>query len=92
MKLTSFIISVLCFTLALQPNAPKGRYAIFKFSGDVTVRKDGSGDWSDVSKRMSVNPKDVCRIPKGGSVSILDKKTNRVFTVEEDGVTFPGKG
>jgi len=86
MKLTSIIISVLCFALALQPNAPKGRYAIFKFSGDVTVRKDGTRGWSDVTKRMSVNPEDVCRIPKGGSVSILDKKTNRVFTVDEDGV------
>ncbi len=86
MKLTSIIISVLCFTLALQPNAPKGRYAIFKFSGDVAVQKDRSKGWTDVAKRMSVNPEDMCRIPKGGSVSILDRKTNRIFTVEEDGV------
>lgn len=86
MKLTSFIISVLCFTLALQPNASNGRYAIFKFSGDVSVQKARSLGWSNVSKRMSVNPEDVCRIPKGGSVSILDKKTNRIFTVDEDGV------
>lgn len=86
MKLTSLIISVLCFTLALQPNASNGRYAIFKFSGDVSVQKARSGGWSNVSKRMSVNPEDVCRISKGASLSILDKKTNRIFTVDEAGV------
>lgn len=86
MKLTCFIISVLSLMLALQPNAPKGRYAIFKFSGDVAVRKDGAGGWSVAAKRMSVDLKDLCRISKGGSVSILDKETNRVFSVDEEGI------
>ena len=35
---------------------------------------------------MGVDPSDVCRVLKGGSLSILDKETNRIFTFNEEGI------
>ncbi len=35
---------------------------------------------------MSVDPSDVCRVLKGGSLSILDKETSRIFTFDEEGI------
>lgn len=86
MRTTSIIIAVLCFMMALQPGKVQSRYSVFKYSGDVSVCKEKSSTWSGVSKRMSVNPSDVCRVLKGGSLSILDKETSRIFTFDEEGI------
>lgn len=86
MKTTGFIIAVLCFMMALQPGKVQSRYSVFKYSGDVSVCKEKSSTWSGVSKRMSVDPSDVCRVLKGGSLSILDKETSRIFTFDEEGI------
>lgn len=86
MRTTSIIIAVLCFMMALQPGKVQSRYSVFKYSGDVFVCKEKSSTWSGVSKRMSVNPSDVCRVLKGGSLSILDKETSRIFTFDEEGI------
>lgn len=86
MRTTSIIIAVLCFMMALQPGKVQSRYSVFKYSGDVSVCKEKSSTWSGVSKRMSVDPSDVCRVLKGGSLSILDKETSRIFTFDEEGI------
>lgn len=86
MRTASIIIAVLCFMMALQPGKVQSRYSVFKYSGDVFVCKEKSSTWSGVSKRMSVNPSDVCRVLKGGSLSILDKETSRIFTFDEEGI------
>lgn len=86
MRTASIIIAVLCFVMALQPGKVQSRYSVFKYSGDVSVCKEKSSTWSGVSKRMSVNPSDVCRVLKGGSLSILDKETSRIFTFDEEGI------
>ena len=86
MRTASIIIAVLCFMMALQPGKVQSRYSVFKYSGDVSVCKEKSSTWSGVSKRMSVDPSDVCRVLKGGSLSILDKETSRIFTVDEEGI------
>lgn len=86
MRTASIIIAVLCFMMALQPGKVQSRYSVFKYSGDVSVCKEKSSTWSGVSKRMSVNPSDVCRVLKGGSLSILDKETSRIFTFDEEGI------
>lgn len=86
MRTASIIIAVLCFMMALQPGKVQSRYSVFKYSGDVSVCKEKSSTWSGVSKRMSVDPSDVCRVLKGGSLSILDKETNRIFTFNEEGI------
>lgn len=86
MRTTGFIIAVLCFVMALQPGKVQSRYTIFKYSGDVSVSKEKSDVWSGVTKRMGVDPSDVCRVLKGGSLSILDKETNRIFTFNEEGI------
>lgn len=72
--------------MALQPGKVQSRYSVFKYSGDVSVCKEKSSTWSGVSKRMSVDPSDVCRVLKGGSLSILDKETSRIFTFDEEGI------
>lgn len=86
MRTASNIIAVLCFMMALQPGKVQSRYSVFKYSGDVSVCKEKSSTWSGVSKRMSVDPSDVCRVLKGGSLSILDKETSRIFTFDEEGI------
>ena len=86
MRTTSIIIAVLCFMMTLQPGKVQSRYSVFKYSGDVSVCKEKSSTWSGVSKRMSVDPSDVCRVLKGGSLSILDKETSRIFTFDEEGI------
>lgn len=86
MRTASIIIAVLCFMMALPPGKVQSRYSVFKYSGDVSVCKEKSSTWSGVSKRMSVDPSDVCRVLKGGSLSILDKKTSRIFTFDEEGI------
>lgn len=86
MRTASIIIAVLCFMMALQPGKVQSRYSVFKYSGDVSVCKEKSSTWSGVSKRMSVAPSDVCRVLKGGSLSILDKETSRIFTFDEEGI------
>lgn len=86
MRTTGFIIAVLCFVMALQPGNVQSRYTIFKYSGDVSVSKEKSDVWSGVTKRMGVDPSDVCRVLKGGSLSILDKETSRIFTFDEEGI------
>lgn len=86
MRTASIIIAVLCFMMALQPGKVQSRYSVFKYSGDVFVCKEKSSTWSGVSKRMSVDPSDVCRVLKGGSLSILDKETSRIFTFDEEGI------
>lgn len=86
MRIASIIIAVLCFMMALQPGKVQSRYSVFKYSGDVSVCKEKSSTWSGVSKRMSVDPSDVCRVLKGGSLSILDKETSRIFTFDEEGI------
>lgn len=86
MRTASIIIAVLCFMMALQPGKVQSRYSVFKYSGDVSVCKEKSSTWSGVSKRMSVDPSDVCRVLKGGSLSILDKETSRIFTFDEEGI------
>lgn len=86
MRTASIIIAVLCFMMALQPGKVQSRYSVFKYSGDVSVCKGKSSTWSGVSKRMSVDPSDVCRVLKGGSLSILDKETSRIFTFDEEGI------
>ena len=86
MRTASIIIAVLCFMMALQPGKVQSRYSVFKYSGDVSVCKEKSSTWSGVSKRMSVDPSDVCRVLKGGSLSILDKETSRIFTFDEVGI------
>ena len=86
MRTASIIIAVLCFMMALQPGKVQSRYSVFKYSGDVSVCKEKSSTWSGVSKRMSVDPSDVCRVFKGGSLSILDKETSRIFTFDEEGI------
>lgn len=86
MRTASIIIAVLCFVMALQPGKVQSRYSVFKYSGDVSVCKEKSSTWSGVSKRMSVDPSDVCRVLKGGSLSILDKETSRIFTFNEEGI------
>lgn len=86
MRTASIIIAVLCFMMALQPGKVQSRYSVFKYSGDVSVCKEKSSTWSSVSKRMSVDPSDVCRVLKGGSLSILDKETSRIFTFDEEGI------
>lgn len=86
MRTASIIIAVLCFMMALQPGKVQSRYSVFKYSGDVSVCKEKSSTWSVVSKRMSVDPSDVCRVLKGGSLSILDKETSRIFTFDEEGI------
>lgn len=86
MRTASIIITVLCFMMALQPGKVQSRYSVFKYSGDVSVCKEKSSTWSGVSKRMSVDPSDVCRVLKGGSLSILDKETSRIFTFDEEGI------
>lgn len=86
MRTASIIIAVLCFMMALQPGKVQSRYSVFKYSGDVSGCKEKSSTWSGVSKRMSVDPSDVCRVLKGGSLSILDKETSRIFTFDEEGI------
>ena len=86
MRTASIIIAVLCFMMALQAGKVQSRYSVFKYSGDVSVCKEKSSTWSGVSKRMSVDPSDVCRVLKGGSLSILDKETSRIFTFDEEGI------
>lgn len=86
MRTASIIIAVLCFMMALQPGKVQSRYSVFKYSGDVSVCKEKSSTWSGVSKRMSVDSSDVCRVLKGGSLSILDKETSRIFTFDEEGI------
>ena len=86
MRTASIIIAVLCFMMALQPGKVQSRYSVFKYSGDVSLCKEKSSTWSGVSKRMSVDPSDVCRVLKGGSLSILDKETSRIFTFDEEGI------
>lgn len=86
MRTIGFIIAVLCFVMALQPGNVQSRYTIFKYSGDVSVSKEKSDVWSGVTKRMGVDPSDVCRVLKGGSLSILDKETSRIFTFDEEGI------
>lgn len=86
MRTASIIIAVLCFMMTLQPGKVQSRYSVFKYSGDVSVCKEKSSTWSGVSKRMSVDPSDVCRVLKGGSLSILDKETSRIFTFDEEGI------
>lgn len=86
MRTASIIIAVLCFMMALQPGKVQSRYSVFKYSGDISVCKEKSSTWSGVSKRMSVDPSDVCRVLKGGSLSILDKETSRIFTFDEEGI------
>ena len=86
MRTASIIIAVLCFMMALQPGKVQSRYSVFKYSGDVSVCKEKSSTWSGVSKRMSVDPSDVCRVLKGGSLSILNKETSRIFTFDEEGI------
>lgn len=86
MRTASIIIAVLCFMMALQPGKVQSRYSVFKYLGDVSVCKEKSSTWSGVSKRMSVDPSDVCRVLKGGSLSILDKETSRIFTFDEEGI------
>ena len=86
MRTASIIIAVLCFMMALHPGKVQSRYSVFKYSGDVSVCKEKSSTWSGVSKRMSVDPSDVCRVLKGGSLSILDKETSRIFTFDEEGI------
>lgn len=86
MRTASIIIAVLCFMMALQPGKVQSRYSVFKYSADVSVCKEKSSTWSGVSKRMSVDPSDVCRVLKGGSLSILDKETSRIFTFDEEGI------
>ena len=86
MRTASIIIAVLCFMMALQPGKVQSRYSVFKYSGDVSVCKEKSSTWSGVSKRMSVDPSDVCRVLQGGSLSILDKETSRIFTFDEEGI------
>ena len=86
MRTASIIIAVLCFMMALQPGKVQSRYSVFKYSGDVSVCKEKSSTWSGVSKRMSVDPSDVCRVLKGGSLSILDKETSGIFTFDEEGI------
>lgn len=86
MRTASIIIAVLCFMMALQPGKVQSRYSVFKYSGDVSVCKEKSSTWSGVSKRKSVDPSDVCRVLKGGSLSILDKETSRIFTFDEEGI------
>lgn len=86
MRTASIIIAVLCFMMALQPGKVQSRYSVFKYSGDVSVCKEKSSTWSGVSKRMSVDPSDVCRVLKGGSLSILDEETSRIFTFDEEGI------
>lgn len=86
MRTAPIIIAVLCFMMALQPGKVQSRYSVFKYSGDVSVCKEKSSTWSGVSKRMSVDPSDVCRVLKGGSLSILDKETSRIFTFDEEGI------
>ena len=86
MRTASIIIAVLCFMMSLQPGKVQSRYSVFKYSGDVSVCKEKSSTWSGVSKRMSVDPSDVCRVLKGGSLSILDKETSRIFTFDEEGI------
>lgn len=72
--------------MAFQPGKVQSRYSVFKYSGEVSVRNEKSDGWSGVTKRMGVNPSDVCRVQKGGSLSILDKETNRIFTFDEEGI------
>ncbi len=86
MRITSIIIAVLCFMMAFQPGKVQSRYSVFKYSGDVSVCKGKSSAWSGVVKRMGVSLGDVCRVQKGGSLSILDKETNRIFTFKEEGI------
>ena len=86
MRTASIIIAVLCFMMASQPGKVQSRYSVFNYSGDVSVCKEKSSTWSGVSKRMSVDPSDVCRVLKGGSLSILDKETSRIFTFDEEGI------
>ena len=86
MRTASIIIAVLCFMMAVQPGKVQSRFSVFKYSGDVSVCKEKSSTWSGVSKRMSVDPSDVCRVLKGGSLSILDKETSRIFTFDEEGI------
>lgn len=82
------MIRILCIAATLLLSAAtfgQGRYVIYKVQGDVTLRKHGDQHPVAAERHMNVTLLDRLDIGSGGSVSILDAATNRIYRSTDHG-------
>lgn len=60
-------------------------YQIESIQGDVTLRYSNEKTWIKAKKLMDVSLDDILNVKKGGSVSVLEKSTGRVYVSTETG-------
>ena len=74
----------LCFVLPILAGAQQN-YQIKSTQGDVAIRQAGKSDWIKATALMYVDLDDVLSVKKGGSVTIVEKNTGRVFFSDKTG-------
>lgn len=78
-SLLLIVISLAC-TLSAQT-----RYLVYKCSGDVTVNRFRTEEWTRVSRQDSLILFDMVNIPKNGSMVVLDTKSKGLYSFEGRG-------
>lgn len=82
MKQIVIILGLLMLCLSAEGQS---YYTVFSVNGNVQLRKSETSNWQAVEKRMSVALTDICRIPNGGSISIIDNETKLIYRSQQCG-------
>lgn len=84
--------AVVCVFLPLLVVAQtQTNYEIFKIEGSVSLHRKGINSWENPSPLMGVSIYDTISLAKGGSISILEKNTGRIFISTEIGSMSVGE-
>lgn len=78
------LLIVLCIVFPMIANAQQN-YQIKHVVGDVTLRHANEANWVKVSPLRYVDLDDILDIKKGGSVTIVENSTGRVFLSNKTG-------
>lgn len=78
------LLIVLCMVLPMLASAQQN-YQIKNVVGDVTLRHNNETNWVKVKALMYVDLDDILNVKKGGSVTIVEKSTGRVFVTKKAG-------
>lgn len=78
------LLIVLCIVFPMIASAQQN-YQIEKVVGDVTLRHNNKTNWVKVKALMYVDLDDILNVKKGGSVTIEEKSTGRVFVTNKTG-------
>ncbi len=78
------IILSFCLLVVASAAAQK-QFELYQIKGTVFIMQYGTNDWKTASPRMALNEDDIIDVKRNSSISILEKKSGRIYQSDRTG-------